>query len=281
MLLGYYAKKILLNYPKALLTAFGFVWLIIEPTTTLLVKIDLSYWQLWFLAGIVGIPYLIYDGIAVSGYFRKSVTIKSNMADTTISIAFGDFFKMKGFKAVGVNDFFDSLVDNRHISQKSLHGLMLLTYWNDNTLIWDEQVSKSLKGLEAKHENRLTGKNLRYPIGATAHTVAKSENFLCTAISHTDIDTLETRSTSIDIQLAMRNLLAKARSVCANETLNIPLIGSGLSRVGVKSNILLELILLSIFQETKIKKITSKIQIILPVDRVDEFNLLTIKNNWS
>ena len=124
MLLGYYAKKILLNYPKALLTAFGFVWLIIEPATTLLVKIDLSYWQLWLLAGIVGIPYLIYDGFAVSGYFRKSVTIKSNMADTTISIAFGDFFKTNGFKAVGVNDFFDSLVDNRHISQKSLHGLM-------------------------------------------------------------------------------------------------------------------------------------------------------------
>ena len=72
-----------------------------------------------------------------------------------------------------------------------------------------------------------------------------------------------------------------ARSVCADEPLNIPLMGSGLSRVGIKGNILIHLILTAIIEETKINKVTSEIRIVLPEDKASEICLNTLQKDWS
>ena len=101
------------------------------------------------------------------------------------------------------------------------------------------------------------------------------------ALSFTDVSNLETKATSSDLLKAVSRLLRKARSVCANEPLNIPLMGSGLSRIGIKNNILIHLILTAIFEETKINKVTSEIRIILPKDKASDICLNALKKDWS
>jgi len=103
---------------------------------------------------------------------------------------------------------------------------------------------------------------------------------LCVALSKTDTNNLQASSTIIDYQIALKGLLNKARSVCAGDILNLPLLGSGLSRTGIQLNILIDLILLAIFDENKSNEITKTINIVLPKNIKNEVNLSTIEEDW-
>lgn len=268
-------------YPRSVLATLGLFWLIIEPIIGLTGKsIALTYWQLLVLSALSGIIWLIVDGSYFSGFLKQSIEIKSNGFDTRIVIKFGDIFQEDGWRSVAVNDFFDSIVDDRFVSSKSLHGILLQRYWAGNTDDWDLQVDEQLTGLECSSETRNGGKQNRYEIGTTAAVRKDGNRFLCVALSCTDISSQETKASSSDLHQAVRGLLEKARSVCANEPLSIPLMGSGLSRVGIKNNILVDLILTAIFEETKINKVTSEIRIVLPKEKASEINLASLQKDW-
>jgi hypothetical protein len=128
---------------------------------------------------------------------------------------------------------------------------------------------------------RASGKTSRYDIGTTAAVSKGSDNFLCVVLTKTDTSTLEVKASASDLLKAVHGLLTKARSECSNQPLNIPLIGSGLGRVGIKPNILVDLILVAVFEETKLNKITNEIRIILPIERISDISLDAIKKDWS
>lgn len=60
----------------------------------------------------------------------------------------------------------------------------------------------------------------------------------------------------------------------------IPLLGNGLSGVGIPPIQLLQLILISILQFTKAKDLSSTVKIILREDVFNDIDLEIIKNNW-
>lgn len=276
-------KTAALYYPRSVFAMLGLFWLIIEPIIGLTGKsIDLTYWQLLGWSAAFGIVWLLIDGIWFSGFLKQSIEIKSNGFDTRIVIKFGDIFQEDGWRAIAVNDFFDSIVDDRFVSSKSLHGILLQKYWAGNTDNWNLLVDEQLTDTACSSETRNGGKQNRYAIGTTA-VVKRDENnkFLCVALSRTDISNQETKASSSDLLQAVRGLLQKARSVCGNEPLSIPLMGSGLSRVGIKNNILVDLILTAIFEETKNNKVTSEIRIVLPKEKASEINLGSLQKEWS
>ena len=63
--------------------------------------------------------------------------------------------------------------------------------------------------------------------------------------------------------------------------LNIPLMGSGLARTGFKPNIIVDLILLAVFEESKLQKITNEIRIVLPAHQRKTIDLSTIQKDWK
>lgn len=281
-MLKYYSKNILLNYLYIFFTSLGIVWMLFEAYMSFTKETAIvTYWQYISISLVVGLLWVLFDGFIKTGYLRQTITIKSNGFDTNVIVKFGDLFKEDGWKAIAVNDFFDSKVDEKHIASNTLHGYTLKTYWGGNTQDWDEQVTLDLLSISSENIERLSGKNQLYPIGSTASVSKDSMKVLFVALSHTDINSLETNADTVDLNLAIRGLLSKARSVCANEPLNIPLMGSGLSRVGIKNNILVDLILTAIFEETKQRKITNEIRIILPYQKINEINLQHIQKDWS
>ena len=281
-MLGSTIKKIVWHYPPLILQSLGLIYGIMEPYITLTgKKINMSYGQYWKYSIVLGTVWFLVDGFFRSGFLKRSIEIRSNGFDTKIVIKFGDIFKQDGWKSIAVNDLFDSIVDDHYVSSNSMHGMLLQKYWAGNIDDWNKQIDNQLVNEPYSAVVSMGGRQKRFEIGTTASIRKDGEKILCVALSNTDIATHETKANATNLHKAVRGLLSKARSVCANYPLNIPLVGSGLSRVGVKSNILVDLILTAIFEETKINKVTNEIRIILPTEKSSEINLATLKKDWE
>lgn len=275
--------KFLIAFGQYLFSGIGFLWLFLEAYYSLNPADvqKLGFLPFICLGLVFGCIWFVIDGFAVTGFLKRSIEITSNAFDTQITVLFGDLFAQNGFKVVSVNEFFDSTVDGRHVASNTLHGLMLSRCWPGYIADWDSQIDKDLSRSQKEVVLRPSpGKPNRYEIGTTAHVSRDGNDFLCVAMTKTCIETLKASATSADLQVAMRGLLRKARSVCSGEPLNIPLLGSGLARTGIKPNIIVDLILLAIFEESKMQKVTNHIRIILPKQLQNRVDLTTILKDW-
>lgn len=275
-------KKKLKYLAESILTGIGLALTLIESYDTIQhTKINITFLYALIIGAILGLIWFIINGYIVEGFLRNKISITSNAIDIKIDIFFGDIFKQKGYKAIGVNEFFDSAVDDEHISMDSLHGQMIKRYWNKNVSDWDKQILNGLKDVSFEELNRKSpGKNSKYKIGTTVKTINGENKFLCVALSRTNVDNFQASATSDELRIALTGLLKKARQLCSGDILNIPLLGSGLSRTSIKSNIIVDLILLSIFEESKIEKITNNIRIVLPKEKKNKIDLMNILEDW-
>jgi hypothetical protein len=277
-------RRFLIPLGQNLLGGIGFVWLFLEayyglgPTDAH----KLGFFLFLCIGLMVGVVAFIVDGFFVNGFLKCSIRITSNAFDTPITVMFGDFFAQDGYKVISVNEYFDSAVDEKHVASCTLHGLMLTRCWAGNTADWDTQIAQELSSIQPLEivTRPAPGKQKRYNIGTTASVSGNGYDFLCVAVTRTCIKSLEASATSDDLQHAIRGMLCKARSVCSGRPLNIPLLGSGLSRTGIKCNIIVDLILLSIFEESKKRKITNHIRIVLPKELRQGIDLSTVLKNW-
>lgn len=271
---------------QSLLTVFGALWLVLEAYYSLTNTNPgnrIGFWIFLIVSAIIGVAWFLVDGFFFAGYLKRSIEISSNAFDTHVKILFADLFKQDGWKSIPVNDFFDSAVDGSHVSENSLHGVMLKRFWGGNITSWDNNVSNSLDGIPPKEslDSRPDpGKKNRYSVGTTVTTSSDGQDFLCVAIANTNIENLQASASSENLHEALRGLLQKARSSCSGKPLNIPLIGSGLARTGIKPNIIIDLILLAIFEESKREKVTDEIRIILPKQMRKKIDLSTIQKDW-
>lgn len=279
-------RRLIVPFCFSLFAGIGFLWsTILEPLYGLPSGPESKLTYPWYLVlGLfAGTAWFIFDGLFVGGFLRQSIEIISNAIDLKVTVKFGDIFDQDGCTAISVNEFFDSAVDGRHVAAGSLHGAMLSRYWAGHTADWDRQIAQELAPASVKEivaTRPAPAKPNRYEIGTTARAIKGDREFLCVALTRTCAETLEASATSQDLQFAVRGLLTKARSVCSGRTLNIPLLGSGLARTGIKPNIIVDLILLAIFEESKRKKVTNEIRIVLPKEMVERIDLTTIKKDW-
>lgn len=206
---------------------------------------------------------------------RREVEIPNPGNDTRILIKFGNLFAEDGWKAIGVNDFFDSIVDEDLVSSQSLHGYVLKTYWHENRSDWDKQISSSLRHQEGVRERRSKGNQLRYEIGATGRACAKDQKFLFVALGKTNATDNVTSANAELLIKAVRGMVCEARAACSLEPLIIPLMGSGLARVGIKNSVLVDLIVTAVLEESRNGRVTNEIKIVLPEEKSHHINLKT------
>ncbi len=269
---------------QALLAGIGLLWVFLEPYYTFSPQTAKIGFSCFIITGLVaGLIWYFINGFFLDGFLKSRVKIRSNAVDTDIEILFGDIFKQGGFKAIAVNEYYDSIVDDKLISRNTLHGMMLTKYWAAEIADWDKQITKDLEKvspLETLASKQKIGKLKRYEIGTVARVSKRENDFLCVVLSKTDLSTLEASSDVIALYSALKGLLEKARTVCAGNPLNIPLMGSGLSRTGIKANMIVNMIILAIIDESKKQKITQTIRIVLPVKSFGEIDITTISKEW-
>ncbi|MEO0752738.1 MAG: macro domain-containing protein, partial [Pseudomonadota bacterium] len=261
---------------------FGAIFLALEAYEVLTnADVTLSFWMFVLLGLLPGAIFFLLDGYQMTGFLRREVEIRDPSNDTRISVTFGDLFAQQGWKAISVNDFFDSIVDDDIVAEKSLHGHVLNTYWGDDRSDWEKQVEKSLRTHPGHKETRPKGNRLRYPIGTTARACVQGHKFLFVALGETNTANNVSSADAGMVIKAVRGLVAEARAACSMEPLVIPLMGSRFARVGIRSSVLVDLIITGVLEESREGHVTDEIRIVLPVSTAHEINLKNYVRNWG
>lgn len=201
--------------------------------------------------------------------------------NTAIEVVFGDLFVQEGIRAIAVSEFFESKL-GKPVSDKSVHGVFLKKCFPGGPESFDRQVDEQLKNVTSEEiPQKVDGKTKCYPIGTTALITVNDDRYLLFAFTKTDPSTCKVSS---DVKLmwdSLYRLWQRVRIEAGGHPLNIPLVGSGLSGLGLPTSDLLNLIVLSVISETKTREITQKIRIVLHRDRFDALDLREVKEHWE
>lgn len=145
---------------------------------------------------------------------------------------------------------------------------------------FNKLVDNSLKDNQFEVINRSKGREKRYPIGTTAIVDLNDVKYFLVALSKTDIKTLKARADVPELWEALRGLWRSVRNNANGYPINVALMGSGLSGVGLPPEQLLQIMIISVLNEAKRTEITSEIRIILTEDKFEDVDLETIKKDW-
>lgn len=208
------------------------------------------------------------------------IEIKIPHTDTVLEVMFGDLFAQPGFRAIAVNEFFDSEL-GKVVAEESLHGIFLIKCCGRHREAFDKQVEVELADVSFETANREIGKKRRYPIGSAALLTLDTDRYIAFALTATDLATLKAHADVHMLWQALRGLWEKTRIETGGQPLNVPLIGSGLAGLGLPTRDILNLIILSAIAETKQKQITRRIRIVLWKDRYDDVDLRDVKKFWE
>jgi hypothetical protein len=208
------------------------------------------------------------------------IEFKVPTCDTIIEILFGNFFEQDGIRAVAVNEFFDSKL-GKPVSDRSLHGIFLTKCFGGRPEAFDAQLAQQLVNASSAHVPRVEGKEQCYSIGTTALIQVNADKYIVFAFAKTEP---RTSKAYCDVELMHKSLHAfwqRAREEAGGYPVNLPLVGSGLSGLGLPTRDLLNLLLLSAITETKARQITCTIRFVLHQSRFRDIDLREVKKYWE
>ena len=233
------------------------------------------------IAGIValGAIILVYIGIWIHANVRRSIRLKINNSE--IEVYFGDIFEDSAeLKAISFNEYFDTQVDDKIISKRSLHGQFIEKFYAgqvdvlDDIIAADEHLPEMIAG---ENPTRPAGKKTKYKLG----TVCMAEECLLIALSRFDAN----NKAFLEISDYISCLLAfwnEVDSVYNERTLALPVLGSGITRFrdyeSISDQELLELIIWT-FKLSRIKfTYPSKVKIVVWEKKSEKINLQKLKD---
>ena len=158
--------------------------------------------------------------------------------NTKVEVVIGDIFDQFSnpdkhndeITVIGVNDYYDYIVDDRIVSNKSLHGQYI------NRII----AAGKLDALNKKIQNdsvlnksgnpkeditRKEGRKIKYELGS----LVEFENYILTAFTNFDVDNKAFLSADEYMHFWMK-FWENIDAVYAGRTINIPLMGAGITR---------------------------------------------------
>jgi hypothetical protein len=275
-------NKILIGitrHPKRffLAIAFGYasLWTVLEPIFAI-AEIKTTGYNCYYLLGYFLLSIVIALFVI---YPKRKVKFDLKNTNTKVEIEFGDLFKSAGHKVIAASEFFDSKI-GKPVSPKSLQGIFIERILGGHTNIFDTVVNTQLAGQEIATVQRVDGKTLKYDLGTTITIEHNQSLYFLFALSNSDNDCNASSTPSLMLK-ALDGLWNKVRIDGNGIDINLPLIGNGLSRVGLPPSQLLQLTLISLLKSAKERDLSSTIRIVLTNDIFDKIDLEIIKNNWQ
>lgn len=199
---------------------------------------------------------------------------------SNVNIKCGDLFAENGLKTIAFNDYFDTVVDDKIISNKSLNGIFINKYFNGQTEVLDNFIvekSDELDIINNQVDRRLGGKNVQFRLS----TIFVYDDFILTAFSKFDEHNKATLTMPEYIEFLI-NFWDRVNRVYAQKTVSVPIFGSGITRIKEHKNIsdedLLKIMLWT-FKLSEMKfKHPAKLTIIIHKDKISQINLFNIKS---
>ena len=204
--------------------------------------------------------------------------IKLSINGLKVNIFYGDLFNSSDLKLIPFNEYFDTLVDNIIIAENTLNGIFIKrSYPTVDNL--DNQILTALNGKEFTHnETRALGKIKKYELGTTIEVENK---YLLTAFTHFDNENRAYLSKG-EYLLCLDNLWKEINRIYAQRDVSIPLLGSGITRIGNDLNLqdYLEQIINSLKLSNLDNAYNTKINIVLHESVKSDINLFEIKSKF-
>lgn len=219
---------------------------------------------------------IIYIVLWIRANMMQKIRLEVN--NSVLEIKVGDIFEEKEFKVIAFNEYFDTQVDEKIISSKTLNGKYIKGKVDDinnlDKLIEKELTSRNLESVQ--NSERKIGKKYKYALG----TVVKNGDYLLVAFSKFDNENRAYLSLE-DYISCLLNFWNEVDIVYNGNSVSIPVLGSGITRFKgydmIKPQELLELLIWS-FKVSKVKfSYSSKVTIIIHKSQIDKINLYKLK----
>ena len=211
--------------------------------------------------------------------YRTHVTIPIPSTDSSVEISFGDVFD-DSMVVIPVNEFFDGELGD-HVSGLSLHGQFIKRILHGDSECFYRLTDAALEDLEAIAIHRNSGRCKKYPIGTVARVTVDDKTYLLAALSRTDLTTLKASATVDELWSCLAGIWSAVRNYSGGKLARVPLVGSGLSGVGLPPRNLIEIILTSFLFHSKKDKVADKVALVLPRNLWGKVDLLSIQKSWS
>lgn len=211
---------------------------------------------------------------------NKLTDIDFDIDGSNVNIKCGDLFAEDGLKTIAFNEYFDTVVDDKIISKKSLNGIFINKYFKGQTEVLDNFIvekSDELDIINNQVNRRLGGKTVQYNLS----TIFVYDDFILTAFSKFDEHNKATLTMPEYIEFLI-NFWDRVNRVYAQKTVSVPIFGSGITRIKEHKNIsdedLLKIMLWT-FKLSEMKfKHPAKLTIIIHKDKINQINLFNIKS---
>lgn len=259
--------------------AYSVIWTLLESFTFFAPSLKPEGW-LTFAVMLIAIGLISIGWGAYRVLPPQRIEVHFNVINTTIEVEFGDLFEAQGIKVIPVNEFFDSEI-GEPVAPSSLHGQLIERRFGSHSASFEALVDEELKDTTPETVTRKDGREKRYPIGTTPVIKVGEECFFLTALCHTDPVTCKAWCDVPTLWRALSELWSSVRNRAGGEPVSVPLIGGGLSGIGLPNSQLLQLIMLSIVSANKERHIASTILIVLPRNSFKEIDLNALTSHWS
>jgi len=203
-----------------------------------------------------------------------SVKLKNTLK---VNIFYGDIFKQKDIIVIPVNEYFDTIVDNKIIAENTLHGKFIKQFFGGNERELKMQINNQLKNIKefSINENRKVGNKKRYKLGTTMEIKKDDKIFYLVAFTRFNKNN-RAEINKIEYLEVLIKLFDYIEQYSNAKKVNLPLLGGGHSGINLSKQQLLELILLVLIVVDKLTLING-LNIILHPSLKNEIDLNRIE----
>ncbi len=226
---------------------------------------------------IVGILILLYVAIWIWSNFIKKIKFKIDGSEVIIKS--GNIFEESDFKVIAFNEYFDTIVDNGIISEKTLNGVFIKKIFGGSIDILDEYIFNNVDKkdiIETDVERKKGGKNVKYRLG----TSLVYEDYILTAFSKFDDDNRAVLKMPEYLSF-LTTFWDRVNLIYANKSVSVPIFGSGITRIKENKNIpdedLLKIMLWTFKLSEYRFKYPAKLTIVIHETKIKQFNLFDLK----
>jgi len=224
---------------------------------------------------------VVYIFVWVWSNRLRNVSI--NIEGSEVNVVAGDIFQQPGLKVIAFNEYFDTLVDERVISSRSLNGMFVKQILKTPVADLDNYIeSYQFQDDEiiGENQNRRAGKKKWYKIG----TICVYEEFLLTAFSKFDEDNKAVLTMPEYLEFLI-NFWDRVNSIYGQRSVSTTIFGSGITRIKghklISDEDLLKIMLWT-FRISEMRfKYPAKLTIVIHEEKINKINLFdiqTVKN---
>lgn len=211
---------------------------------------------------------------------NRLTNINIDIDGSSVNIKCGDLFDEEGLKTIPFNEYFDTVVDDKLISNKSLNGIFINKYFSGKVGELDNFITEASDELDIKNKQvnrRFGGKTVQFKLS----TIMVYDEFILAAFSKFDEYNKATLTMPQYIEFLI-NFWDRVNRVYAQKSVCVPVFGSGITRIKEHKNIsdedLLKIMLWT-FKLSEMKfKYPAKLTIVIHKDKIGQINLFSVKS---